>query len=142
MDKFHQEDYGPSSDTKPRGPKMLDRKMIEQLRDSFQSRAVKAVIERILGAEVPDVQTRDDFTAVMESKEMLVDQYLPRLKPEIAAIVRLCLVNPNPVDFQQFLEANCVSEEVQPEVQSTEVAEAANEVTEFSLSEAAEHIAE
>lgn len=118
-DQFHQEDYGivTATATTPT-KKMLDRKTVEGMKDSFQSRAVKAIIERILGNEVADLNERDDFAAIMEAKEMLLTQYLPKLKPDVATVVRLCLVSPDPTDFQQFLESNCVEmpvEELPPE---------------------------
>jgi len=110
-DSFHAEDYGTTAPTnKPPAVKMLDKKTLEGMKDSFSSRAVRAMIDRVLGAEVPDLTTRDEFAAVMEAKEMAVEQYLPRLRPEIAAIVRMCFVNPDPTDFQNFLASNCVEE--------------------------------
>lgn len=116
-DQFHQEDYGTVTATATTTPKkMLDRKTVEGMKDSFQSRAVKAIIERILGNEVADLSERDDFAAIMEAKEMLLTQYLPRLKPDVAVVVRLCLVSPDPTDFQSFLEQNCVEMPAEPVV--------------------------
>jgi hypothetical protein len=109
-DSFHTEDYGTAA---PRpanaGPKMMARKDLEGIKDSFQSQAVRLMIARVLGTEQPDLITRDEFAAGMETKEMLVTQFLPRLNPEVAAVLRLVFVNPDPMDFQTFLENNTVS---------------------------------
>ncbi len=122
LDQFHSEDYGTAQTVTPaKGPKMMQRKDIEGMKDAFQSKIGRGMIQRILGEEVPTLNASDDFATVCETKEMLVEQYLPRLKPEIAAIVRLCLVSPDPTDFQKFLELNVVAEEEKTE-EKTEVA--------------------
>jgi hypothetical protein len=115
MDGFRAEDYGTvSKPPTPKGPQMLKRTELEGMKDSFQSNAVRSMIRRVLGEDAADLQIRDEFAAVCETKELLATQYLPRLKPEIAAIVRFCFVNPDPTDFQNFLESNCVAEEPKP----------------------------
>lgn len=111
LDKFHAEDYGTVNVPKPAaGPKMMQRKELEGIKDSFQSQAVRLMIDRVLGTESPDLIRKDEFAATMETKEMLVEQFLPRLKPEVAQILRLIFVNPDPMDFQSFLETNTVEE--------------------------------
>lgn len=114
-DAFHAEDYGTQTPTpKAVVKKMLDRKTVEGLRDTYQSATVRAALSLVLGDPVPDMQIRDDAAVINETKVMLVEQFLPRLKPEVAAIVRACLVNADPNDFQTILEANCVPEPEQP----------------------------
>lgn len=121
LDLFHAEDYGTVTTTPVvPGDKMRSRKDIEAVKDSYQSKAVKEMIKWVLGKATPELTTLDDFAAICETKEMLVSQYLPRLKPEIAAIVRLCYVNPDPTDFQTFLESQCVEEVPQQEVKPAE----------------------
>lgn len=106
MDQFHAEDYGTTTKPEvPAGPKMMTRKELEGIAESFQSQAVRQTIARILGTEQPTLTVRDEFAAAQETKEMLVETYLPRLNPEVAAIIRLCFVNPDPVDFQTYLES-------------------------------------
>lgn len=112
LDKFHAADYG----TKPAvttaaGPKMMQRKDLEGIKESFSSRAVKAMIERVLGNEVADLSTADEYAGQMETKRMLVDTYLPRLTSDVANVLRLVFLNPDATDFQAFLESNCVAEE-------------------------------
>jgi hypothetical protein len=114
LDEFHSQDYG----TKPAtattsGPKMMQRKDLEGIKDSFSSRAVKAMIDRVLGNEVPDLTTVDEFAGQMETKALAVENYLPRLKPDVAAILRLVFVNPDATDFVTFLESNCVEQETE-----------------------------
>lgn len=108
IDGFRAEDYGTVTTPKVKTPKMLDRAALTQMKESFSSRAVRAMIDRVLGDEVADLTTRDDFSAGQEAREMLVMQYLPMLDPSVAAILRLCYVNPNLTEFQQFLEANTI----------------------------------
>lgn len=119
VDGFHAEDYGTQT-PQPKAvvKKMLDRKTVEGLRDTYQSQAVRAALSLVLGESVPEMQVRDDATVIFETKLTVVEQYLPRLNPEVAAIVRACLVNADPTDFQTLLEANCVKEEPTTEVQT------------------------
>lgn len=114
LDKFHQEDYGTApATTTTAGPKMMKRTELEGIKDSFQSHAVRLMIDRVLGTESPDLIKRDEYSAMMETKELLVEQFLPRLKPEIAQILRLVFISPDPMDFQAFLEGNVVEYEEQ-----------------------------
>lgn len=109
LDKFHVEDFGTKpAVTTPSQPKMMQRKDLEGIKESFSSRAVKAMIERVLGTEVADLTTADEFAGQMETKLMLVTNYLPRLTPDVATVLRLVFVNPDATDFQAFLESNCV----------------------------------
>lgn len=118
IDEFHAADYGTTGKDKTSpGKKMMDRKSIEGMKEAFQSRTARAVIERILGETVPDLDTADNYAAMVEVKKTAMEQYLPRLRPDMAAIVRLILVNPDPTDFADWLEANLVQEEPEPEVQ-------------------------
>lgn len=41
---------------------------------------------------------------------------MPRLKPEVAAIVRACLINADPMDFATLLMANYVEEAAPAEI--------------------------
>lgn len=109
-DKFRKEDLGETTGEGggTGGKKMMSKDEIQSLKDSVQSRAQASVLEMILGDTVPDRQIRDDNAAIAEAKAMLVEQWLPKLNPQTAAIVRFCLVNPDVTDFQKFLEANCV----------------------------------
>ncbi len=135
-DTFHAEDYGTQTVTpKATVKKMPDRKTVEGFRDTFQSAAVRAAFSLVLGDPSPEMQVRDDATVIFETKMLLVEQYLPRLKPEVAAIVRSCLVNADPVDFQTMMEANCIADDV-IETVPTEQAESSNSETEFSLADA------
>ena len=114
LDQFHAEDYGTTvinaTGTKE---KMLTRKDVEAILGSFQSNLSKQLLNRVLGKQVEGLDTLDIFAAICQSKQMLVETYLPHLKPEVASIVRLCFVNPDPTDFQKFLEANRVESEVE-----------------------------
>ncbi len=112
-DSFRAEDYGEKVVT-PRAAvkKMLDRTTVIGLRDTYQSHAVRAALGVVLGEEVADMQSRDDFATIQETKMTVVEQFLPRLKPEVAAIVRACMVMADPTDFQMVLEANCVKDEI------------------------------
>ena len=106
MDSFHAEDYGTTTTPAvPAGPKMMKRQDLEGVKDSFQSQAVRQMIERVLGVEQPTLTARDEFAASQETKEMLAETYLPRLNPEAQKIVRMFLVNPDPNDFQAWLES-------------------------------------
>lgn len=135
IEKFHAEDYGTKPvSTTPATPKMMARKDLEGIKDTFSSRAVRAMIARVLGTEVPDLNERDEFAAQMETKETLVLNYLPRLRPEVAAILRLVFVNPDANDFQEYLADNCSADEVkEEEVKEEDKAESEN--NEFSLNE-------
>jgi hypothetical protein len=108
-DEFHKEDYGITVKTPKTEKKTLGREAIVALKDGCQSRCQRAAFERVLGDEAPDMTLTDERTAILEAKLMLVDLHLPKLKPEVAAVVRQCLVNVNPLDFQKYLEANCVA---------------------------------
>lgn len=133
LDKFHAADYGTKPTTTPTsGPKMMQRKDLEGIKDSFSSQAVKAMIDRVLGNTVPNLSTADEFAGQMETKMMLVENYLPRLNPPVADVLRLVFVNPDATDFQAFLESNCVSEAVKNEGTATDQAESGNE---FKLGE-------
>lgn len=112
LDKFHAEDFGTIAPKAPKGPKMMSRTEIEGIQGSFQSNVIRQMLVRILGGEAQDLSTLDEFSAICESKEMLVQTYLPRLKPEVAVMMRLAFLNPDPTDLQNFLEANTVDEEV------------------------------
>lgn len=132
LDKFHAEDYGTKpAVTTPTQPKMMQRKDLEGIKESFSSRAVKAMIERVLGTEVADLTTADEFAGQMETKLMLVTNYLPRLTPDVATVLRLVFVNPDATDFQAFLESNCVPNDNAP----TEGVTASEGTGEFSLTE-------
>jgi hypothetical protein len=106
---------------------------LEGIKESFSSRAVKAMIERVLGTEVADLTTADEFAGQMETKLMLVTNYLPRLNPDVATVLRLVFLNPDATDFQAFLESNCVPgsetpvEPVASETSETSETEPANE---------------
>lgn len=113
IDKFHAEDFGTTVTTSnASGPKMMKRADLEGIKDTFSSRAVRAMIARVLGNDVPDLVERDEFAAQMETKQMLVDQYMARLKPDVAAVLRLVFNNPDANDFQEFLAVNCTAVEV------------------------------
>lgn len=136
-DKFHAEDFGPkdpNATPATKTPKMLDRATVTALRNGFGSVAVKQALTRCLGETADELQMRDDETAVYEAKQMLVNQYLPNLRPDVAAIVRFCLVTPDMTDFTNFLEANVLAEEMP--VESNEVADATNETAEYKLTDA------
>ncbi len=105
-DEFHALDYGVKVKAASTSKKTLGRDEIVSLKDSAQSRAVRAMLERVLGEDAADSQIRDEAAAILEAKVMLVDIHLAHLKPEIAAVVKACLVNVNPTDFQNFLTAN------------------------------------
>jgi hypothetical protein len=108
-DKFHQEDYNPTQIVKGDGkPKMLDRATVEGLAEVFTSKVARQLIQRVLGNEQPELPLHDEFAGICETKMQLLETSLPRLKPEVAAIVRICLVNPDAGDFQRFLAANQV----------------------------------
>jgi len=110
LDEYHSQDYGATPVVRNPGPKMMARKDLEGIKGSFQSQAISQMLEHILDTNKPLPTSADEFTAMCETKAMLVEQYLPRLKPEIAAIIRLCFVNPDPMDFQNYLESNQVEE--------------------------------
>lgn len=111
IDELHAIDYGTKTPTpKKDTQKMLDRKSVEGMKDSFSSRASKAMIERILGGPAPDLDTVDSYAAMMEAKKLVVEQMLPRLKPEIAGLMRLVFLNPDPNDFVDALEMNLVED--------------------------------
>jgi hypothetical protein len=122
LDAFHAEDYGTlPTPSKTNVPKMMQRKDLEGIKDSFQSQAIRLMIDRVLGTESPELITRDEFAAAMETKGMLVEQFLPRLKPEIAQFIRLVFVNPDPMDFQNYLTSHVVEEETEiPPTETTE----------------------
>lgn len=105
-DEYHKEDYGITPPKPKSEKKMLGRDAIVSLKDAAQSRTQRAVFERILGDEAADMQVRDETAAILEAKLMLLDLHLPNLKPEVAEIVKSCLVNVNPLDFQKFLQVN------------------------------------
>ncbi len=133
-DAFHAEDYGTQTPVvKPAVKKLLDRKTIEGLRDTYQSAAVRNAFSLVLGEPCPDMQTNDDRTIIFETKLQLVAQYLPRLKPEVAAIVRGCMVNADPTDFQTLLEAHCVPDDSLSDVETAGTQ--GEEAHEFSLAE-------
>jgi hypothetical protein len=131
IDALHAEDTG----TTPQKPKtetqkMMDRKSIEGMKDSFSSRASKAMIERILGGAAPDLDTVDSFAAMMEAKKLVVEQMLPRLKPELAGMLRLVFLNPDPNDFVDALEMNVVEEATtETETETTSVEEMVEDET-------------
>lgn len=135
-DALHAEDYGTVTPVaKATMKKMADRKTVEGLRDTYQSEAVRSAFSLVLGEQVPEMQVNDDRTIIFETKLKLVEQYLPRLQPATAAIVRACMVNADPTDFQTLLEAHCIPDEV-----PAEQAEPGN--TEFNLTEGSEVEAE
>lgn len=130
IDELHAIDYGTKTETpKTTTAKMLDRKSIEGMKDSFSSRTAKSLIERILGGPAPDLDTVDSFAGMMEAKRMVVEQMLPRLKPEIAGLLRLIFLNPDPNDFVDALEMQCVEEpaESQPADDTMSVEDMVNE---------------
>lgn len=135
VEKFHAEDFGTtvSGSSNASGPKMMKRADLEGIKDTFSSRAVRAMIARVLGNDVPDLVDRDEFAAQMETKQMLVEQYLVRLKPEVAAVMRLVFNNPDANDFQEFLAVNCTAPETIEE--PTEAEPKADENGEFKLVE-------
>lgn len=128
LDEFHAADFGTTVVTPTaKGPKMMQRKDLEGIKDSFSSQAVRAMISLVLGDTVPHLPQVDEFAAQMETKALAVENYLQRLKPEVAGILRLIFLNPDATDFVGFLESNCVEQE-QP----------AAPTEEFSLAENAE----
>lgn len=115
-DVFHQEDYGTANPgTKPSTKKMLNRESVTSLKDAANSRAVRAILERVLGDQADDAQMRDESAAIYETKSQLVEQYLGGLTDEVKAIVSLCMVNPDPEDFVKFLIANQKPDAEMPE---------------------------
>lgn len=112
IDEFHAQDYGTAKTaTAATGPKMMQRKDIVGIRDSFASQAVRGVIDRIIGETVTNLTQLDEFAGQMETKALAVQNYLPRLQPDIAGILRLIFVSPDATDFVAFLERNCVQDE-------------------------------
>lgn len=104
-DEFHNIDFGNKTTTEAvKTTKMMDKKTIEELLKSATSRTYKSVLVRVLGQESLSYTANDEVAAIFETKQMLVDQFLPRLKPEMKAIIRQVFVNPDPTDFQKFLE--------------------------------------
>lgn len=110
IDAFHTEDFGPvvikDDDEKEKKAKMLKKDEVESLQTGFQSRVAKLVLDRVLGKEVPDVQAADDFASIQEAKAQVANSIINKVKPEIAGIVRLCLVNTDPMELDKFLKAN------------------------------------
>ena len=113
LDQFHQEDYGPTvtKEKKETGPKMLKQSDVEGLQGTFQSRVAKLVVDRILGKAVPDLIPADDFAAIQEAKMLLLTDMLPSLRPEVAAVLRLAFVNPDPEEFSKYLSANTIQDD-------------------------------
>lgn len=139
-DEYHAIDYGTrTNEPKPPVVKMVDKKTIEQFLQSATSAAFKSVLTRVLGQESLDYTVRDEMSAVYETKLMLVDQYLPKLKSEMKAIIRAVFVNPDPTDFQKFLEANVEPEGKPAEGTTEEVAPSPDKVAadgSFNLNDA------
>lgn len=114
LDLFHNEDYGPAiaKEKKDDGkPKMLKQSDVEGLQGTFQSKVAKLVVDRILGKAVPDLIPADDFAAIQEAKMLLLTDMLASLRPEVAAVLRLAFVNPDPVEFHKYLEANTIQDD-------------------------------
>lgn len=107
-DAYHEMDFGTKPVATAPVKKTLGRDAIVTLKEGCQSRCQRAVLERVLGEEAKDVQIVDERSAIFETKLMLVDLHLASLKPEVAEIVKACMVNVNPMDFQKFLLANTV----------------------------------
>lgn len=106
-DEYHNIDFGNVAKTpKPETVKMLGKDVIGELKKTATSKTVQGVLSRILGEEVPDYQIRDEAAAIFETKAMLVEQYVGRLKPEMKAVIRTVFMNPDPTDFQKFLESH------------------------------------
>lgn len=106
-DEYHNIDFGNKSAVETtKVVKMVDKKTVEELLKTATSNTYKAVLARVLGQESLDYTARDEMAAINEDRQRLVDQYLPRLKPEMKAIVRAVFVNPDPTDLQKFLEAH------------------------------------
>lgn len=123
-DQFHQEDYHPAATVASNAkPKMLDRATVEGLAEVFTSKVARFLIQRILGTEQPELPVADEFAGIQETKMQLLEGALPGLKPEIAAIVRLCLVNPDAGDFQRFLKDSQVATEIPVAPDTNEPAE-------------------
>lgn len=117
-DKFHQEDYNPTVPVPGTGkPKMLDRATVEGMAELFTSKVARMLIQRVLGKEQPELPMADEFAGIQETKLQLLEASLPGLKPEIAFVVRLCLVNPDAGDFQRFLSDNQVPTVVEPKAE-------------------------
>ncbi len=115
FDKFHDEDYGPKTEsTTVKATKMLGRGAIEGMAELFMSKVGRMLIQRILGKEQPELPTADEFCAMIETKMQLLESQLAGLNPNVAAIVRACLVNPDPEDFRRFLADNQMPASVPP----------------------------
>lgn len=110
-DEYHNIDFGNKAAVETvRTVKMADKKTIEELLKTATSATFRSCLTRVLGQEALDYTSRDEVAAIHETKQMLLDQFFIRLKPEMKAIVRAIYINPDPVDFQKFLEANCVED--------------------------------
>ena len=106
LDQFHAEDYLAVKPKTPPGSQMMKRTDIEGMKDSFQSQCSKQMIDRILGLPAPDINVRDKQAEINESKAQILESFLGKLTPDVEAIVRKCLVDSDPVDFQSFLLKN------------------------------------
>lgn len=107
-EQFHNQDYGvvTAQTSESKKAKMMDRKSVVTFLESAASQTVKTTIKKILGEEVPDYSDRDTVAALFEMKVMLIEQYLPNLKPEFKQLMSTLFINPDTTDFQNLLEEN------------------------------------
>ncbi len=126
-DLFHKEDYNPDPKDKGKTKKMLGKEGVKTLKSALQSKLAQAILSRIEGETVPELQMLDTETVILQTKSELAEKYIPLVRPEVAKMLRQYFLNPDVNDFVEYLTNNLL-EEVETEAEANADAHAEDEV--------------
>lgn len=106
-DEIRNKDLGLKPDpNKSPSPKMMGREGINTLDGLLNSRVGKAVLQRVLGNAVPELNDEDMQAATLQTKVQLAEMAQDTLTPEVKKAVEMCLFTLNIEDFQKWLDSN------------------------------------